>query len=343
MFKRLQILSLLILGISSTVNAQTAPGWVTDKEKTFPDREWLCVVESAQDRQSAQSAAMNALARVFKTDISGITVAFQQFSQVVNDDGGRKIAAFQESKDFAQEVAVGTNVTGLIGIQTDVWTANDGRVYANARMNRQQCGARYAAMINENLAVIKSLKEEAVRFPGTFDAYEALNFAADVALITDNFRHILSVLDPDASGRTFDYGNAEAVRTLAQNAARSIVITIKVEGDVNNRINRAFASFFSSRGFRTNTSGSGSYLLSAELELEDISAGNQRNYFSRYVLNVSVENKDGTEVFSYSGNGRQGHTTQSEARQRAIRAAETSIGETEFAEEFDRYLRSLLK
>jgi hypothetical protein len=343
MFKRVQILLFLVITLSSGLNAQTAPGWVTDKEKTFPDRDWLCVVESAMDRQSAQSAAINALARVFKTDVSGITVALQQFSQVVNDDGGRRVASFQESKDFAQEVVTGTNVTGLIGVQTDVWTTNGGQVYANARMNRRQCGDRYLAMINENLAVIRSLKEEAALFPGTFDAYESLNFAADVALVTDNFRNILSVLDPGTSGLSFDYGNANAVKTLAQNAARAVIITIKVEGDVNNRINRAFASFFSDRGFRTNASGASSYLLSAELELEDVNLRNQRNYFSRYLLNVSVENKDGVEVFSYSGNGREGHITQSEARQRAVRAAEASIGKAEFAEEFDRYLRSLLK
>jgi hypothetical protein len=323
--------------------AQAVPSWVADKENAFPDRDWLCVVESARNRQEAQSAAMNALARAFKTDVQSMTAAAQQFSQVLNEDGGRKIVSFSENRDFAQEVVTSTNVSGLIGVQTDVWESANGQVYVNARMNRRQCTARYTAMINENLAVIKALKEEAVRTTGTFDAYEALNFAVNLALITDNFQNILSVLDPGTSGRGLDYGNADAVKTLAQNAARSILIVIQVEGDVNNRINRAFASFFSGRGFRTGSSGAGSYLLSAVLELEDIAQANQRNKFSRYLLNVSVEDKDGKEVFAYSGNGRQGHITQSEAQQRAIRAAETSIGEAEFAKEFDRYLLSLLK
>jgi hypothetical protein len=301
------------------------------------------VVENARNRQEAQSAAMNALARTFRTDVQSITAAAQQFSQVINDNNGRKIASFSENKDFAQEVVTSTNVTGLIGVQSDVWESTDGRVYANVRMNRRQCAARYTAMINENLTVIRALKEDAAQTMGTFDAYEALNFAVNLALITDNFRDILSVLDPASSVRGFDYGNADAVKALAQNAARSILIVVQVEGDVNNRINRAFASFFTGRGFRTSTSGTGSYLLSATLDLEDIAQANQRNKFSRYLLNVSVEDKDGREVFSYSENGRQGHLTQSEARQRAIRAAETSIGEAEFAEDFNRYLISLLK
>jgi hypothetical protein len=348
MFGKLVIFVFMVcINGASWLCAQAAPSWVANKEGTFPDRDWLCVVESARNRQEAQSAAMNALARTFKTDVQSITAAAQQVSQVINDTGGdtggRKIASFNESRDFAQEVVTSTNVTGLIGVQSDVWESADGRVYANARMNRRQCATRYTAMIHENLAVIRALQEDAVRTMGTFDAYEALNFAVNLALITDNFQSILTVLDPASSGRSFEYGNADAVKALAQNAARSILIVVQVEGDVNNRINRAFASFFTTRGFRAGSSGTGSYQLSAVLELEDIDLPNQRNKFSRYLLNVSVEDQEGREVFSYSGNGRQGHVTQSEARQRAIRAAETSIGEAEFAEDFDRYLLSLLK
>ena len=63
----------------------------------------------------------------------------------------------------------------------------------------------------------------------------------------------------------------------------------------------------------------------------------------RYTLSMTLTDPEGTEVFAFSGNGRQNHNNQSEARQRAIRAAEDSITKSGFGAEFDKYLLSLLK
>jgi hypothetical protein len=211
-------------------------------------------------------------------------------------------------------------------------------------MNRRECAARYSAMIRENEGVIRLLKEEAERDAGTFDAFESLSFAATTAVVTDYFQSLLEVLDPAATSHRPDYGNADTVRRLALNAARSIVITVQVRGDESGRITTALTSFLEQKGFRTNSAGSNSYLLSAVFELENVDlGGSQTNKFVRYVLNTSIVNNGDKEVFSYSGNGREGHVTESEARQRAIRAAESAIGTEAFAKGFNAYLESLLK
>ncbi|GHT67437.1 hypothetical protein FACS1894110_12930 [Spirochaetia bacterium] len=321
----------------------SAPLWVSDRNAAFPDSQWLCVVESAKDKDTAQGAAMNALARVFRTDIQGITNAYQEFAAVAASSGKKKIAAFTENREFAQEVTTISNITGLIGVQSDVWTAPDGTAYANARMNRRECAARYSAMIRENEGVIGLLKEDAVNAPGTFDAYEDLKFAVTVATVTDYFQSLLEVLDSGAISRRPNYGNADTVRLLAQNAARSIVITVQVKGDAGGRITTAFTSFLENKGFRTSAAGVNSYLLSAVFQLEDVVLNNQTNKFVRYVLNTSITYSDGKEVFSWSGNGREGHVTESEARQRALRTAEAAVGTGAFAKEFNEYLDSLLK
>lgn len=324
------------------VQAQTAPAWVINQAAAFPDKDWLSVVETGKDRASAQTAAMNALARVFKTDVQSMTRAYEQFAQAVSESDNKKIATFSESQDFAQEVKTSSNVTGLIGVQTEVWTAADGMVYANARMNRKDCAARYTAMIRENEQVIRLLKETAAKNPATFEAFESLSFAANVATVTDNFQSLLEVLDVSAAGRRPEYGNAETVRTLAQAEARSITINIQVEGDVSNRMSRAFSSFFTKRDFRVAASGDSAYVLYAVLELEDADVGNQRIKYVRYLLMATLEDRNGKEVFSFSVNDRQGQATESAARQRALQAAEAAINSGSFAAAFDAYLASLL-
>jgi hypothetical protein len=324
--------------------AQTAPAWVSNQAGAFPDKDWLSVVETGRDRESAQNTALNALARVFKTDVQSMTKASQEFAQVVSELDNKKIATFSESQDFAQEVNTSTNVTGLIGVQTEVWTAADGMVYANARMNRRDCAARYTAMIRENERVIRLLKETAASQPATFEAFESLSFAANLAAITDNFQSLLEVLDVSATGHRPEYGNAETVRTLAQAEARSITITIQVEGDVSNRMSRAFSSFFTKRDFRAAGSGDNAYLLYASLELENADVGgNQRIKYVNYLLMATLEDRNGKEVFSFSVNDRQGQATESAARQRALQAAEAAISSGSFATAFDAYLASLLE
>ena len=328
---------------SPSPKSTAAPLWVTNAAGAYPNSEWLCVVESAADKKSAESAALSGLAQVFRVDLNSVTNANRQFAQAIGNAKGKKVAISSESKDFAQELVSTSAVSGLIGVITESWAARDGTVFANARMNRRECAARYAAMIHENEKVIRQAKEEAARNPQTFEAFELLGFAVNIAQATDNFYLLLTVLDPSAISKRPEYGNAEAVRSLAQNAARSIVVTVQVDGDEGERIAKAFGKYFTERGFRTASGGSNPYQLSAVFGLEDLELDKSRNKFVRYILICSVKNKEGVEVFSLSENGREGHLTYAEAKQRAFRVAETSIGSTGFTMKFDAYLASLLQ
>jgi len=169
-----------------------------------------------------------------------------------------------------------------------------------------------------------------------------LNLAYSFAIVTDNFHSLLTVLDPSAISRRPSYGNAQAVKSLAQNAGRSIVITVGVNGDNNGRIEKAFTECLNSRGFRTSAAGDNSYLLAASFQLEDVDIKNPSNKFARYILNYSLKDRGGVELLSSSDNGREGHLTESEARQRALRAAEQLITTKGFAVNFDAFLASLL-
>jgi hypothetical protein len=327
-----------------TAELQAAPPWVQNLEQVYPSREWVAVTSQGADRNQAESAAMNALARAFKTDVASLASASRQFSQAVNTIAGKQSVSFDQTQNFVQEVTTASSAQGLISMQTDVYTAMDGTVYASARMNRAECGRRYQAMIRENDRVITQLLGTANRLPESFDAYSALNYAYNLAVPTDNFQSIWEVLDARAVSQKPSYGSADAVRTLRQNTARAIVIAVTVTGDVNGRILRTFTQLFSRRGFRTTRSGAATYRFNAALSLEKVDLGqNQRYPAVQFILTVYAEDRNRIEVFSYSGEGRSVHASESEARQQALRQVEASISEEEFAAEFDTYLSSLLK
>jgi len=339
----LLFLAALVFSCAGSPQIQTPPLWVTDTEKVYPDRDWLIVVEAEQDAKLAERAAVTRLTQIFKVDLVSVTNANRQFAETINNVKGKSRLITSQSNAIAQELTSTSAVSGLIGLQIESWSNPNGRSYANARMNRNECSARYSAMIRENEKVIGGLQEEAERNPRTFEAFQMLNLAYSFAVVTDNLQSLLTVLDPSTISKRLSYGNAEAVKSLAQSAGRSIIVTVKVNGDNNGRIEKAFTESLNSRGFRTSAAGDNSYALAASFQLEDVVLANPNNYkYARYILNYSLKDRGGVELFSASDNGREGHLTESEARARAVRAAEQLIASTGFAVNFDVFLASLI-
>jgi hypothetical protein len=329
----------------TTLGAQAVPVWVNELEKAFPSRDWVAVVDQGASQPQAESAAMNALARAFKTDVSSLTQASQRFSQIVNEAAGKKTVSFDESKNFSQDVNTSTNVRGLIGVQTDAYRAPDNTVYVNARMNRRECSARYSGMIRENAAVINRLLADAAAISqqDSFDVYSRLSFAHAIALVTDNFQNILEVLDPTAVNRKPGYGGANAIKTKMLECAARITIGIAVDTEQSadkTLLTRAAGSYFRDLGFRINEQGTGNYVLRANARFEGLA---QNVNSCRYYLDAAMENRGKAAVFTFTEDDRKAHPNNAaEARRLAVRAAENSFKEGKFAQEFNSWLNSLL-
>ena len=339
---------LILFALTSGLYAQTVPDWVGSLERTFPSREWVAVTAQGASQAQAEGAAMDALARAFKTDVASLTQSSQQFSQIVSGASGNRNITFDESREFSQEVNVSANVRGLIGVQIDVYRAPDRTVYVNARMNRRESAARYSGMVRENTAIINTLLAAAAPIRGTFEVYSRLSFAHALAQVTDNFQNILEVLDSSAANRRPAYGGADAIKVKMLECAALITIGVVVEtAQAADRtlLTRAAGSFFRDRGFRiieqsAPAAAGGDYVLRINARFETL---NQNVISCRYYLDAALANKNGLSVFSFTEDDRKAHpNNQSEAHRLAVRAAETSIKEEKFAREFDTWLNSLL-
>jgi hypothetical protein len=264
---------------------------------------------------------------------------------------GKSSYTTTETQQMSLELTQKTNTSGLIGVQTDAWTAANGTVFFIARMNRRECANRYHAMMSENERNIGTLVERAQTQRGTFDAIAALSFAHRIAEANDNFAHLAHVLQP-ARDKPFGYGNADAIKALLAENAALITLRVTVEGDVNGRFAKAFMSYFTDRGFKTTNNLNAPFILSARITTEsaDFGAGQQRKYIN-WTLDAGILTNDRTsvtakEVFTYSGNGRNGANTEQQARQVMYRAIERSITDSDeedgFAQGFEAFLSSLL-
>lgn len=325
------------------VPAQDVPVWVRDLEMAFPARDWLAVSESGSSRRSAESAAIDALARIFKTDVESLTQTSQHFSEVISGAAGMQTVTLDQSNRYSQEVNTSTAIQGLIGVQTNVYQAIDGTYYAAAHMNRGESAARYSGMIREQTESIDRLLRSAGTNPDTLEAYASISFAYTLAQITDNFQHILEVLDPDTAAQKPFYGGAHALKVKMIECAAGITIGVQFDTEqLENTMlfSRAAGSFFQNMGFKINESGKGDYVLQARVRFEII---RQSIVSCRYYFDAALENQSGAVLFAFTGNERKAHPNrESEARSLAVRAVEANIKDGAFASEFDAWLHSLL-
>jgi hypothetical protein len=319
------------------------PRWVFDLKAVYPDNEWLAVAEQAGSRQNAEAAALDALARIFRTDVVGVTNAYMEYTQTFTS-AKKKIASLdesRESRDFAQNVMTTASVSGLIGVVTESAQDHNGVWWANARMNRAECAAVYEKTVRENERVIAALRADAAQHPETLDAYANLRFAVVVAQVTDDLQFKLAILDSSAARRGVSYGNTDALRAEALTIARSVVVDVHVTGDESGRLATALTAFFTNQGFRSG--GGGEYALSGEYTVESVDLPNNRGYqYVRYTFQTALRDHAGNDVFAWSETGREGHISEADACQRALRTVETAVTEGGFAQEFEAYLDSLL-
>ena len=333
-------------GNSAAQTQPNVPQWVLNLEQVYPDRDWVAVSGQGTSQTQAEAAAMNALARAFRTDIAGLNQASLSFSQIVNNATGN--IAFSESRNFSQEVNTTSNINGLIGVQFDTFRAEDRTVYVNARMNRRECAARYSAVIRENNTIINRLITSAAALAqDSLDAYARLSFAHAIAQVTDNFQHILEVLDPSAVNNRPSYGGANSIKARMLEIAALITIGIDITTEQSSDrtlFTRAAGTYFRDLGFKINegplVQGQWSYALRANARFEGIT---QSVLSSRYFLDAALENRNGAAVFSFTEDDRRSHPNNaSEARRLAVRAVEESFKDGKFAQEFNSWLNSLL-
>jgi hypothetical protein len=343
------ILCIFAAALSSCATAEGAgkgetPRWVYDLKTVYPDREWLAVIEQAGSRKNAESAALDALARIFHTDVLGVTNAYMEYAQTITSAKKKKNAPLNElteSREFAQNVTTTAFVSGLIGVVTESVQDHNGVWWAASRMNRAECAAVYEKTVRENEKIIAALRADAAEHPGTLDAYANLRFAVVVAQVTDDLQSKLAILDSGAARRGVSYGNTDALRAEALTIARSVVIDVSVNGDERDRLAAAFTAFFTKQGFRAGADGE--YTLSASYTAENVDLPNNRGYqYVRYTFQTALRNRAGNDVFAWSETGREGHISEADAHERALRTAETAVTEGGFAEEFEAYLNSLL-
>jgi hypothetical protein len=299
------------------------PDWVYNTTAVYPEDRFVSAVGYGLDRESAEKNALGALVAVFGQAVEGETNAAYRYSRAVSEgfiDMGEESEIESAVKtSFAMDTLVGAEIA-------DRWVDNRETHYAVALMERMRGGILYRGLIDSNEEIIRNLTALSGEELNTLDACARYNLAATVADANAVFINVLSVLNPASALALRDESRpGEYYRLRAREIAKNIPVAVQVDRDPAGRIGAAFARVLSDAGFRTGSVPS-RYVLEVSLSLPEVDLPQNPNKFVRYIVDAGLrDTATGQILFPYNINGREGHTTLSEAENRAIRAAEREI------------------
>lgn len=312
------------------------PEWVKSPQKAFAQSQYLSAVGMGKNTVDAENSAIASIGKIIKQNVSSKVVTTEK--DAVSSSG------FSSSSSTLDEIIETYSVVdALVGVKIhEFWWGNDGYVYALAYLNKAEAAQYYSRKISENESIVEDRLSFANSRKGSFDAFAAVQKAVRAAEENNQYMDILNAVQPSAyRAKKLSYGSEERVKEAAYDAAMTISIDVSVKGTDDSRIANAVMLMLSSYGFRTKLAEEKStapYIIEADVEFMDVPS--ERNKYVRYVFNAALkEVSSGKILLPYSENKREGHTSASEAQQKALRTLEKSIVEN-YAQAFVNYLKT---
>lgn len=312
------------------------PEWVKSPQKAFAQSQYLSAVGMGKNTVDAENSAIASIGKIIKQNVSSKVVTTEK--DAVSSSG------FSSSSSTLDEIIETYSVVdALVGVKIhEFWWGNDGYVYALAYLNKAEAAQYYSRKISENESIVEDRLSFANSRKGSFDAFAAVQKAVRAAEENNQYMDILNAVQPSAyRAKKLSYGSEERVKEAAYDAAMTISIDVSVKGTDDSRIANAVILMLSSYGFRTKLADEKStapYIIEADVEFMNVPS--ERNKYVRYVFNAALkEVSSGKILLPYSENKREGHTSASEAQQKALRTLEKSIVEN-YAQAFVNYLKT---
>ena len=334
------LILLLLAACSINIIAQEPPLWVIDKEGAYPDRDWLAVTGKGNTVMQAEDFVVSRISQQFRVDIN-TRMAYQEHvneRMTLSDKGNQ--GDFERITNHINDIFRTSSTKGIIGLIVENWTdPQTNEIHAIARMNRYECGRRYSEIIDENERVIKNLVEKA-NTGDPLDRVQTLNYAHNLALMTDDLHNMRTVLHSMYIHYTLEYGNANNILMKANETKKELIFYVEVTGDQNNRLLRTLTSILNKQGFKTESTRYSNYAIIVELEVEDIINPNAQFQAARFTINYALYDENDNEVFSNTFTDSNRHNTIEQARQGVMRLVEDYMNKDGFTKDFDNFINS---
>ena len=321
-------------GGSSSGGSQ--PNWVKDPYTKYDKQGNVAAIGSGTARQTAEKSAFGALVAIFGQEIQVDEKVHVVYEEAVKTGVAAK---WSENTRSDNTITTSAGMDTLVGAEIgEVWhDTKNNTYYAVAVLNKAKAATVYRDMINSNQAMINNLTNMSAAEKNTLEGYSRYQFAATVADINGTYANLLAFIGAPFQGLK----KGDDYRLEAVNITKAIPVALNVQNDKSNRIQGAFAAALTKHGFRTGGTNS-RYALNVNVVSSPVTIANNANKWARIEVTANLtDTSTNTVLVPYNFSNREGHTSQEEANNRAIIAAERKIN-AEYANMLDDFLSQLL-
>jgi hypothetical protein len=303
-------------------NSKIKPAWVDSVDSVFNRSQYVAASGNASNRDMAEKNALANLTAIFGQSIKADQTIVNTYQEATRNG---VTTGWTDNIAMQNTIQTSSSMDTLVGAEIkEVWFDSKSTYYAVAVMEKARTAQLYNEMIKANQSVIDNLIKMSQAEKNSMEGYSRYQFAAIVADINVTYGNVLQVIGaPLPPGLT----KGDNYRLEAQNITKAIPVGITVKNDKAGRIQGAFAKAFSDMGFRTGGVNS-RYNLSVEITVSPVEYDNNPNKFARLELSANfIDTSDKSVLFPYNYNTREGHSSVSEAENRAYMTAERKINE----------------
>ncbi|MEE9367408.1 MAG: LPP20 family lipoprotein [Pontiella sp.] len=325
----LPIFLLSLVGCQSFTGG--SPEWVENPKSVYPESNYLVAVGAGDTRRAAENSAAGNLSRIFEAHI--------QSDERILDKSRETNSSFERTTDFTADINILSAQT-LYNIQhAEAWKDDKGRYHAVAYLERRETAAIYRDMINKQTTRVNFLLASAKTTTDLLKRYATLRTANRHATEADSLLRQLKVIhSPSVAGLTPSYSVNQLRKALAD-SAKKIKVSIRIQGDNENRMTQSVEAFITRYGFVV---GQPMVLdISGRVAVTDTGEREQGLVFVRYELALQIKDSEGTLIASVGDKGREAHKSLEQARVRSFRTLGNAI-QANGAQRLDAYFDSLI-
>jgi len=318
----------------AAAGARGMPEWVRDPYTRFNRQTTVAVVGNGSSREFAERSAFGNLVAFFGQYIELDERITERYEEAVR---GGATAGWSVNTEVDTMIARYARFDSLIGAEIgDIWN-DEVSYFAVAVLDKARAIQIYSDIIRSNQRMIDNLLDIPRAERNTLEGLARYQFAANIADMTAPYVNLLSVIGGPAQA----FKTGDELRLEALSITRAIPVNLRVLNDSAGRIQGAFARALSELGFQSGGVNS-RYILDVNINNSPVELTGSPHRWARIEVTANlVDNALGTVLLPFNFNLREGHSSQPEANNRAVMAAERRINQ-EYGRLLGDYLSRLL-
>lgn len=324
------------LGCTSMAQqSNNMPNWVNDPYTEFSQDRFLLAVGSGSTQQEAQNSALANLSRIFQSNIESEQKLIDEFREYTENN--------EISSEYTSQLLTVTHVGSSQNlINTKILKTHDSkaRVYALAGMERLETARIYSSEISRNEMRINNLTEMAENESSMLLKLGYVKKALMLAEVNMNLIAQKNVIQRGATSSELEQQSRNGLQQWYNEIKKNIKVYISENNSLPGKINTAATNAFDTSGFSVVANKPALLFATVSFSTEEVDLQRENAAFVRWNLQISItDERNNTELDTYSAEGREGALSYKEAKFRAVTEASDKI-ESEFTKFIDQQLLS---